>query len=410
MPLRILITNITLASRTGTEIYVRDLALGLLRRGHDPIVYTPEPGQIASELKQRGIAVLDDLRHLAVPPDIIHGHHHYEVVTALCHFPEVPALFVCHGRTSWFDAPPLLPRVRRFVAVDDCCRDRLSHEHGLPEDRIRVLLNAVDLERCVRREPLPARPRRAVVFSNYAREDGMLGILRAACARHGIALDVIGSGTGTSATEPETLLPSYDLAFAKARCALEALACGLAVILFNGDRMGPLVRAADLARLRRLNLGLMTLDRPVRLEEVLRQIDMYEAADAARVCDAVRATASLDDLLDEYIHLYHEVIEEQGRSPARPADEGTALAAYLRHTAPGELRKLVAAQEALIERQRAELASRDDQGATCARMDADRHRLQGHLDRLHALPILRVRRWMGRLVRRTLALLPAMHP
>ena len=34
MGLRVLITNIILASRTGTELYVRDLAVELLRRGH----------------------------------------------------------------------------------------------------------------------------------------------------------------------------------------------------------------------------------------------------------------------------------------------------------------------------------------------------------------------------------------
>ena len=37
--LTILIANATLASRTGTETYLRDLALGLLRKGHSPIVY-----------------------------------------------------------------------------------------------------------------------------------------------------------------------------------------------------------------------------------------------------------------------------------------------------------------------------------------------------------------------------------
>jgi hypothetical protein len=51
--LRVLITNLTLASRTGTETYVRDLALGLLERGHTPIVYTTDPGDIAREIVAR---------------------------------------------------------------------------------------------------------------------------------------------------------------------------------------------------------------------------------------------------------------------------------------------------------------------------------------------------------------------
>jgi hypothetical protein len=49
--MRILIANATMATRTGTETYVRDLALGLMHRGHEPSVYAPELGEIARELR-----------------------------------------------------------------------------------------------------------------------------------------------------------------------------------------------------------------------------------------------------------------------------------------------------------------------------------------------------------------------
>ena len=46
--MKILIANATLATLTGTETYVRDLAIGLLRRGHTPIVYAPRIWFVAS--------------------------------------------------------------------------------------------------------------------------------------------------------------------------------------------------------------------------------------------------------------------------------------------------------------------------------------------------------------------------
>ena len=55
MSLRILITNLKLSSRTGTEIVTRDLALALRRAGHAPTVYTPRPGPIAEELRAAGV-------------------------------------------------------------------------------------------------------------------------------------------------------------------------------------------------------------------------------------------------------------------------------------------------------------------------------------------------------------------
>jgi hypothetical protein len=104
--LRVLITNFTLATLSGSETYVRDLALGLLRRGHTPIVYSPELGEIARELREAAVPVVDDLNAVAVTPDIIHGNHNPDLMTALLHFPAVPAVFFCHSWTDWLASPP----------------------------------------------------------------------------------------------------------------------------------------------------------------------------------------------------------------------------------------------------------------------------------------------------------------
>ncbi len=59
--MRILIVNVTLASRTGTETALRDLALGLKTAGHELAVYSPELGQIADEIRSSGIPVFSQL-------------------------------------------------------------------------------------------------------------------------------------------------------------------------------------------------------------------------------------------------------------------------------------------------------------------------------------------------------------
>ena len=229
--LKILIANATLATLTGTETYVRDLALGLLRKGHTPIVYAPELGPIAEELHRRTVPVVDNLNRVGTVPDIIHGNHNTELITALLHFETVPSVFFCHSWTDWISAPPLHPRILAYVAVDETCRDRLVLENAVPQDRVHVRLHAADLERFTPRECLPEKPARALVFSNNANHWTHLNAVREACKRAGIELDVIGAGVNASALNPESLLSNYDLVFAKARCALEALAVGTAVIL-----------------------------------------------------------------------------------------------------------------------------------------------------------------------------------
>jgi hypothetical protein len=329
--LRVLITNWSLASYAGTETYVRDLALGLLRRGHTPILYSPSLGEIAQELRRATVPVVDDLNALSVTPDIIHGNQSPELMVALLHFPTVPAVCFCHSWVDLLNGALLHPRVLKYVAVDDTCKDRLLYGHAIPEDRLCVLLNSVDLERFKPRAPLPPLPRRALVFSNYVDDNAHLGAVREACTRFGIQLDVIGSGMNASTAHPELLLGQYDLVFAKARCALESLAVGAAVILCDMRGSGPLVTTGELAHLRRLNFGIRTLTEKVTPDLLAQEIARYDPQDAADVSRRIRATAGLDPFMEEILALYREVIEEHDRAPAHdPLAEGRAAAAYVR--------------------------------------------------------------------------------
>lgn len=328
--MRILFTNIFLTSRTGTEVWVREAVLGLRRRGHDPVVYSPRLGEVAREIQAGGVQVVDDLSQVGEPPDLIHGHHHPQTVEALLRFPGVPAVFVSHDAIAWHDAAPLFPRIVRYVAVDEANRDRLL-AGGAPEARVRTLLNWVDLERFrPRAEPLPEKPRRALVFSNVAREDTHLPAVREACHRAGLEMDVIGAGVGRSVADPEAVLGGYDLIFAKARCALEALATGAAVVLCDYRGLGPMVTSGELETLRRNNFGARTLTARHTAEGVLREIGRYDPRDASAVSRRIRETAGLQECLDRLLGLYNEVLEESAGRRFDPEADLRAAAAYVR--------------------------------------------------------------------------------
>src|SRR5258708_6331957 len=92
--MRILLTNTALAHRTGSELYVVELALALRARGHDPVVYSAVLGELAGELAAGGVAVTGTLDALAEPPDLIHGHHPTRTLAAPLHLPGGPRVFV----------------------------------------------------------------------------------------------------------------------------------------------------------------------------------------------------------------------------------------------------------------------------------------------------------------------------
>jgi FtsZ-binding cell division protein ZapB len=335
MSLRVLITNNTLAGRAGTELYVRDVAIALLRRGLKPIAYSTVLGDVADELRGATVPVIDRLDALAAPPDLIHGHHHLETMTAVLRFPGIPAIYFCHGWLPWEETPLKFPRIRRYIAVDETCRDRLLDEHAIPREKVRLLLNFVDLKRFKPRGPLPGKPARALIFGNSAREDTNLPALREACARAKITLDAIGSGVGNATRQPEHVLPNYDLVFAKGRAALEALSVGAAVVLLDAAGVGPMVTTANMENLRSLNFGIRTLQHPIDADVIGRRISRYNAADAMQVSAWIRKTAAMDGAVDHLIALYNEVLDEHRQDPGNDtAAEFQAASNYLRQWVP----------------------------------------------------------------------------
>lgn len=326
--LTVLMTNITLGGRTGTEVQTRNIALELLRQGHKPLVYTPVPGPIADELRAASVPVVTDLNKVEQPVDIIHGHHLPTTLIAVARFPESPAIFVCHDFMAWHDSPPLLPAVRRYVAVDETVYDRLTVESGIPQARVRVVLNVPDIRRFLPGPALPPSPKRALAF---AKNQGHVAAIAAACAQRGIHLDVVGQAAGRVVEAPEQLLPNYDLVFTSALSAMEAMACGRAVVVCDGRGLAGMCDMESFVAWRRLNFGLRTLRLPVTPETVGLAIDRYDATAAGEVSAKVRAEGGLDAYVRQLTGLYDEVLEEHRRAPHAVADLSRALATQLQN-------------------------------------------------------------------------------
>ncbi len=336
---RILITNLRLEGWTGTELFVRDIARGFLKAGHSPVIYSPRLGRLAEEIRKETIPVVDDLSQLTAAPDVIHGQHANETLTALLHFERTPALYFCH---DWYfpeDYPPRFPRILRYVAVDDQCYDKLVWECAVPEDRVQLICQFVDLERFVPRPPLPDRPRRAAVLCNHTKDNEHLKAAREACARRGLTLDVYGAGVGNVCLRPEETLRDYDVVFAKGRAALEAAAVGAAVVVYWWRRLGPMVKTSDLAQLRADGFGIRSMSAQLAPEDFGRAIehalDEYDPIDAAAVSQQVRADAGRDAAVSELLRLYEEVISEYATAPPDRESEGRAAAAHVRNISLG---------------------------------------------------------------------------
>ncbi|MDQ7744203.1 glycosyltransferase [Hydrogenophaga pseudoflava] len=322
-PLRVLITNIRLDGRSGTEIVVRNLARGLKAAGHLPMVYSPRLGAVAEGLRAEGIPVFSRIEQIRTEPDIIHGHHVIQTGVAVIRFPQVPALFVCHDFVAWHDEPPHLENLVRFVAVGDATRDRLTIGCGIDPARVSVIENATDMQLFLPGPP-PAMPaRRALVMLKGA---GQMDPIMAACRQRGIELQVAGSFIGQLHEHPEQLFPSQDLVFASGLTAIEAMACLRPLILCDHRGLAGFVTPARFDAWKAQNFGLRALSRPLNEETVLEEIDRVQAEAATAVGLRVRQECALEPWVDRYLEMYRRCIDE-GRAGPRLA----SAAAMARH-------------------------------------------------------------------------------
>ena len=329
-PLRILIAMCYLVHRTGAEMFTRDLAMWLRRRGHAVTVFATAFGDMADELRWASIACITDVADMAARPDVIIGNTHHETVRAMLHFHDVPALTICHDRSADHGRPARFSQVVRHVAVDENCAERLVHEFGIARERIELIQNGVDLGRFLLRDPLPATPRSAVVFSNYASHDAQLEEVRAACAERGLDLDVIGQGTGNHLPDPAAALRRYDIVFGKGRCATEALVTGNAVVVLDpSSGMGGMVTAASVAQARLWNFGRALMTRPITRQNVLAELDRYDVADATEAAAWMRQHGGLDASLGALEQLACRLAEEHGVVRVSAEQRASEAAEYM---------------------------------------------------------------------------------
>lgn len=314
--MKILFTNYCIDKGTGTEMFLLDLCAELVRLGHNCAVYTTRHGVLVDRFLAIGVPVVDDLGRVPWVPDVLHCQHSMETLSAISYFLPVPALYLCHDATVWYDMCPPLPCVERCLAVDTYVRERVSRDVGLPENAIGLAFNAVDERRftLVNTYRYGSQPRNALLFhSNLTGTSFKLSIQRA-CDYLGIELDEAGHGGKKFIVQPEKELPNYDLVFAKGRCAIEALASGCSVILAGGEGLGPLITPANFHALQPANFGrsLLAEERSDKyIIEQARQINSERALDVARLLREHYSLPRLAKcLLSEYNSLLCEPIEK----------------------------------------------------------------------------------------------------
>lgn len=309
--MKILYGNFMLSGRTGTEIVTLETTDALKKRGHDVCVYSANIGESAHALRAKGIPVISHLADTPWQPDIAHCNQWPLSINIAAHFPLVPQVYVCHDYEHWLNTAIDLSVVRTWASVSELLAQRICRDLGKEVAVVR-LLNAVDLDVFRPRQPLPEKPRRALLD---AKQEWVIAQVQKACDKAGLPLDVVGPAVNRTIDDFAAHLHGYDLVFGSGRIPTEALAIGCAVIVMDGRGYAGLVTSTNVADWWRRNFGLQILTGALDPDMIAQDIAHYDAADSAKAAQYIRAHASLDDYMTQLEGVYQRTVDEFAANP-----------------------------------------------------------------------------------------------
>ena len=338
--MNILFSQYGLDHRGGSELFVVEVAGEFLRRGHSVAVYTGVAGPMAAHLTGLGGVVVDDPRKCPWTPDVIHGQHRMFALKALMAFPSTPAIHYIHGFVPRLEKPFLHPRILRYVTISHGMAEHFAVSLGLPRESFEVIHNHIDLELYAAVRAVSESPRKALLYSNARFSPVQLSMIGEACRERGMSLELAGLCNGRVEEHPERLLPNFDVVFAIGRSALEAAACGCAVIPLYGGMAEELLHPGNYNRIRNQNFAVrLSEHEKLSAEWIGRQLDQWDRDAILAVTRMIRDDARLEKTADRLESIYGAVIADHAGSP-EPAldDELLALQKILRKEEREDLR------------------------------------------------------------------------
>jgi len=327
--MKILMTNHRLQSLGGTELFVAEIAEALVSRGHQVCVFsTAISNPIADRLTNLQIPFVTDPKACPFQPDIIHGQHHLEAITALCSWPTCPAIYFIHGATPWEEAPPKHPRILSYLGTSPRFAWFVAETCGFPESSFIVAPNFFDSRRFTQQRPPASTTGRALVFHNTMAPDGpAIKTLRSACETVGLKLDTLGHAFGQTSPHPEHLLPDYDVVFAAGRSAIEAMASGCAVIPISAEQSADWICPDNFADLSMRNFTAEVHAPPIDLQHIITELRRITPAQTLAITQRIRQEATIDRTTDILISAYTSAISQPLTN--HPQEEITSLSSYL---------------------------------------------------------------------------------
>lgn len=366
--MRIVIGTLTLGYPGGTETYCLTVARELDRLGHDVTLFAEKPGPLAERAGAGGFDVAWSSDELPVECDAVLANDAITAGLLSERFTGTRLVYFVHSPISYTQLPPLAPGLVDALVAPSERFAKYARALALAVPVIR-LTQPIDLDWFTPSSPPRSPPRAALVLGNYldgSRRDALLETW----AQAGIACTVVGRGTELS-FDVRRAIAAADIVVGKARAALEGMACGKAVYVFDAWGGDGWVTSDSYPSFEADSFSGLAGSRPIDRGQLAADLERYdpEMGWINRELAVTHHSARS--------HAYELVEILRGPKPRRPEPGSSGTTARLVRTAwHAEGRAFAFEREALaLGRQVAELTARAEAaGAIAAERDAWRAR------------------------------------
>ena len=362
--MRFVMANRLLDHAGGTEVHLLTVAEQLQRLGHEVCMYSPKLGPFADHVRRRGVDIAAELRDLPEGCDVVLTQDALVVYDLAERYPSAFHAFRICGDVFDFQLPPQLDGIVDMIVA---LSDRYARLAGAcavnaPVLRLRV---PIDSDRLLPVAPIRPRPQRAVLLGNYPDRDQLV---RDAWERNGVEVIRVGAHPTRQRYDLSAALADADIVVAKGRAALDAMACGRAVSLFDVFGGDGWVTPSSYAAIEADNFAGQATSRVIGIAELERDLADYDPGMGAANRDLI---AQHHDARRHAVELVNAITERQpSERPASPLLELGRLTA-LQWSREQRVRELLGERAAFVERvQHAEQRAADKDAA------AERHRAE----------------------------------
>ena len=271
--MRVVIGTLGLASPGGTETYCLTVARELDRLGHDVTLFADQLGPFAEWAREAGFDIAGGLGDLPATCDVVLANDAVTAGLLAERYPETRLVFCIHTTIFEVQSPPLAPGLVNAIVASSERFAAFARAFALDVPVVR-LSQPIDTEYFAPSVPPREIPRRALLLGNYLDGRRRDALVETWTAR---GVECVQVGLDNLVFDVRAAIADADIVVARGRAAMEGMACGKAVYVFDAGGGDGWVTMDAFEAIEADNFAGMATDMPVDRQRLAADLDRYDS-------------------------------------------------------------------------------------------------------------------------------------